>query len=74
MIIRRRINGGEWEEIEVEIGVIEGGDWDMLEDDDDGGIEPLMCMYCSSPAATGHYTCGRASCVEREIVAQIEGY
>lgn len=50
----------------------DGDDWDLLGDDDEGGVEPLMCMYCSSPAATGHYTCGRASCVEREIVAQVE--
>jgi len=60
MLIRRRVNGGEWEEIEVEFGVLEA--------DDD---EPLECMYCDSPAMAGHYTCGRASCVESEIVGQV---
>lgn len=49
-----------------------GDDWDLLEGDDEGGVEPLMCAYCDSPAHSGRPTCGRARCVEREIVAQVE--
>lgn len=67
MIIRRRINGGDWEELEVEIGVLEDDDWDELEDGDEGGVEPLMCAYCNSPAHPGRRTCGRASCVEASL-------
>jgi hypothetical protein len=32
----------------------------------------IECLYCNSPAHPGRLTCGRAACVEREIVAQVE--
>ena len=70
MIIRRQVNGGEWEELDVEFGVIEGDDWDLLDDDDEGGIEPLICLYCPSPAHPGQNTCGRAACVGKDIARQ----
>jgi len=61
MIIRRRVNGGEWEELEVEIGVLE---------DDEFDDEEVECLYCSSPAHPGQYTCGRAACVGKDIARE----
>ena len=58
------------EEWHAEIDCAKCDDWDLLEDDDEGGAEPLMCMYCSNPASEGHYTCGRASCVGCEIMRE----
>ena len=62
MIIRRSINGGPWEEIEVEFGV--------MEDDEDWEDDKRECLYCSSPAHPGRYTCGRASCVGKDIARE----
>jgi hypothetical protein len=73
MIIRRKVNDGEWEEIEVEFGVLEDDDWDALEDDDDGGVEPLMCAYCPSLEHEGRRTCGRAVCVGRDVEREAYG-
>jgi hypothetical protein len=61
MIIRRRVNDGPWEEIEVEFGVLE---------DEDFEDEEVKCLYCSSPAHPGRYTCGRASCVGKDIARE----
>jgi hypothetical protein len=62
MKIRRRINGGEWEELDVEFGV--------LEDDDFEGEEVDYCLYCSLLAHPGQNTCGRAACVGKDIARQ----
>jgi hypothetical protein len=59
MIIRRKVNDGPWEEIEVEFGV--------MEDDEDCEDVENECLYCSSPAHPGRYTCGRAACVGKDI-------
>jgi len=63
MIIRRKVNDGPWEEIEVEFGVIE--------DDEDCEDNERECLYCSSLATVGYYTCGRASCVEADILSDV---
>jgi len=62
MIIRRRVNGGEWEAIEVEFGVLEDEEFDDEEFD--------YCLYCPSPAHPGQNTCGRAACVGKDIARQ----
>jgi len=62
MIIKRKVNDGPWEEIEVEFGVLE---------DEDFEDEEVECLYCSSPAHLGQYTCGRAACVGKDIAREV---
>lgn len=61
MIIRRRVNGGEWEELDVEFGVLEDGGEDEEVD---------YCLYCPLPSYPGQNTCGRAACVGKDIARQ----
>lgn len=61
MIIKRKVNDGPWEEIEVEF------EFGVMEDDEEWDEDEEECLYCSSPASPGRYTCGRADCVGADI-------